>query len=41
MTAFAQQSCESQDLTCQTVMDQVSFCASKPSWEPAILAWSP
>jgi len=31
MTAFAQQSCESQDLTCQTVMDQVSFCASKPS----------
>ena len=31
MTAFARLSCESQDLTCQTVMDQVSFCANKPS----------
>ncbi len=31
--------CESQDLTCRTVSDQVVFCTRKPSSEPAILAW--
>ena len=39
MTAFAQLSCESQDLTCRTVSDQVVFCTRKPSSKPAILAW--
>ena len=33
--------CKSQDLTCQTVSNQIAFCTTEPSSEPAILAWQP